>query len=382
MKQLDTLRAIAVAMVIYTHWVPGPKPFWFSGNLGVQIFFVISGFLITGILLKAREQAEQLDLPQTFVLRRFYVRRFLRIFPLFYATLFVTATLGFAVVRDHFVWHFFYLSNVYFALQGEWLGQASHFWSLCIEEQFYLAWPVFILFAPKRILRPFILLTIGSALVFRLMGESLLGLTPFAIGVLPFSSLDTLGIGALLAWAHAKENKAHERPSRVIPYLNYICIASVVVYTILKIAGPVGGWSHVSVLLREIAFAPALLYLVWSAAVGIRGPIKVVLEWPPFLFVGKISYGLYLLHNFVPTITKKAFDYIGYPLVESHGLLTMQIINLTMLLLLCAGSWYLFESRVNGFKRFFPYVTKPEIQLKLTQPAGFDTAKNINRRSA
>lgn len=119
MKQLDGLRALAVFAVLWTHYVPpalwplGLNP----GHFGVQLFFVLSGFLITGILLQ--ERSATLSGPQTMVtaLRQFYLRRFLRIFPLFYAVLLVAFLVNIPLVRESLPWHVFYLSNVYLSLR-------------------------------------------------------------------------------------------------------------------------------------------------------------------------------------------------------------------------------------------------------------------------
>jgi peptidoglycan/LPS O-acetylase OafA/YrhL len=99
MWQLDTLRAVAAGMVILSHWVPGTETFWFNGHVGVQLFFVISGFLITGILLDARKNADCSGIPRGVVVRRFYMRRLLRIFPLYYTTLALTYLVGIPAVR-------------------------------------------------------------------------------------------------------------------------------------------------------------------------------------------------------------------------------------------------------------------------------------------
>ena len=146
LRQLDSVRTIAVAMVIATHWIPKATTFWFNGGMGVKVFFVLSGFLITGILLDARGQADQSGVGRTAVLKNFYARRFLRIFPLFYATLALTFLLGVPTVRQFIWWLMFYLGNVLLALHGQWLSGIAHFWSLAVEEQFYLVWPVLILF--------------------------------------------------------------------------------------------------------------------------------------------------------------------------------------------------------------------------------------------
>ncbi|HYG04199.1 MAG TPA: acyltransferase [Chryseosolibacter sp.] len=97
--QLDTLRTLAVAMVVFSHWAGYHKNmwsddlFWLNGEIGVKMFFIISGFLITGILLKERQTCEQFRSGKVGVLKQFYIRRFLRMFPVYYATIFLTLLL-------------------------------------------------------------------------------------------------------------------------------------------------------------------------------------------------------------------------------------------------------------------------------------------------
>src|SRR6187402_354046 len=155
--------------------------------MGVRLCFVISGFLITGILLSWRNQ------PLGLALKTFYRRRALRIFPLFYFVLAAAAVLNIGPVRDTLVWHVSYLSNFYFYLRGDWHGSVSHLWSLAVEEQFYLVWPWLLLCAPARWLRPAIVAMIAVAPVSRLLFPHPMD------SVLPTSCLDSLGLGALLA---------------------------------------------------------------------------------------------------------------------------------------------------------------------------------------
>src|SRR5262249_12031366 len=131
-----------------------------GAELGVETFFVLSGFLITGILLDNRSQELR-----SLVLKQFYIRRFLRIFPVFYVVLSVALLMDATGIRSTWMWHAGYVSNIYFYLHG-WLGSLSHFWSLAVEEQFYIVWPLFILVIPSRWLAPGILLTMLAAPVY------------------------------------------------------------------------------------------------------------------------------------------------------------------------------------------------------------------------
>src|SRR5215475_7898397 len=124
MKQLDGLRAMAVLAVLWTHYLP--EEYWlfgvYWGGLGVRLFFVLSGFLITGILLKSRQYVIQEKQHPLFAIRQFYIRRFLRIFPLYYTVLALAVLISMPQVKEVLVWHISYLSNVYFALQGRYYG--------------------------------------------------------------------------------------------------------------------------------------------------------------------------------------------------------------------------------------------------------------------
>lgn len=127
MPQLDALRAFAVLGVMYQHFAPSQK--WLQylplARLGVQLFFVLSGFLITGILLVARERIACGE-SRTFELRQFYARRFLRIFPLYYAVVLGGAIVGISGFRQPLFWHLAYLTNVQNAITGEWAGASAH----------------------------------------------------------------------------------------------------------------------------------------------------------------------------------------------------------------------------------------------------------------
>jgi len=123
-----------------------------QGDRGVDLFFVLSGFLITGILFDAKGTEHYF--------RNFYVRRTLRIFPLYYGVLFfyfvLTPLLPFHVsssadLRDKQLWLWLYAANIYQAIQGQWaLGDFNHFWSLAVEEHYYLIWPMIIFFTTRR----------------------------------------------------------------------------------------------------------------------------------------------------------------------------------------------------------------------------------------
>jgi peptidoglycan/LPS O-acetylase OafA/YrhL len=126
------------------HYIP--TDYLTLGLLAVRLFFVLSGFLITGILLGYRR-----DEPKT-ALKRFYSRRILRIFPIYYLTLFVALALQVRPIQQGAIWHLTYTSNFIAPFHPEWMGPASHFWTLAVEEQFYLVWPCIMLLCRAVIL--------------------------------------------------------------------------------------------------------------------------------------------------------------------------------------------------------------------------------------
>lgn len=129
-EQIDSLRALAVTAVLYSHYAATQDTD--VGVLGVRLFFVISGFLITRILLRARFGSP--ETPRGQILRSFYARRFIRIFPAYYSVILVLMLVP--SVRPMIAWHALYATNFYMVLKDTYyLFPAGHFWSLAVEEQ-------------------------------------------------------------------------------------------------------------------------------------------------------------------------------------------------------------------------------------------------------
>lgn len=371
MPQLDGLRAIAVGAVILHHFLPLgrfiPYDFVTFGDLGVRLFFVLSGFLITGILLKCRVSADLHGESPSFELRQFYVRRFLRIFPVYYLTLTIIAILNLPTVRATVFWHLGYLSNVYFSTQGSFVGPLSHFWSLAVEEQFYLIWPWLVIFAPKKYLRSLIVITIVAAPLFRL-AMHLFGGGELASFILLFGCMDSLGLGALLAYYEWEQRPDQDKRR----FLNVSLWAGMLLLTVLVILYSLNKGRGLSAVLLYLATSCVFVWLVERAAFGFKGVMGKALELRPIVYVGRISYGIYIFHNLMPIVVPSVFRRIGltYP-VGPGSTIKQFVILVTATLLLASTSWQFFEGPLNKLKRHFRYnKVKFEKENDLIDPMG------------
>ena len=308
LPELDGLRALAVGLVLWSH-VPTdalPAPMVELGHLlfhhylGVDLFFVLSGFLITRILLVDRE----LGVP----LRHFLARRFLRIFPIYYLLLAVLA-----VVRwePAIPWAAVYLGN-YYVFWTQAYGLLDHTWSLCVEEHFYLLWPpVCAALAPRASRRVLLLVFLplavatGVVLAWRHGSFEQRQFLAEVTGTGSTGRFGSLAAGALLAYS---ERALRAHPWRATALAALLAALSwvlseggfqrtglwrIVLWTELQ-----GDPMRILPTLRLISFplvssAVLLLLVVWS---GSRAPHAALMRTAPLRFVGRISYGIYLYH--------------------------------------------------------------------------------------
>jgi peptidoglycan/LPS O-acetylase OafA/YrhL len=277
--QLDGLRALAVTFVMAFHFVPGVDRYAPLGSIGVRLFFVLSGFLITRILLQSRSW------PTGHALRIFYARRALRIFPLFYLVLALAAVIDIGPVRQTIGWHVAYLTNIYLFDRGSWHGSISHLWSLAVEEQFYLVWPIVILATAERRLPAMIAAAIVAAPLTRLLVGG-----PMQ-SVLPTSCLDSLGAGALLALPAMRHTAIGIGLAAGLPLL----AASLA----LRYAGVTGVPLEVAL---DLGVSLSSAWLVGGAINGFSGSAGRCLSLRPVVYLGTISYGVYLFHGFMPYV--------------------------------------------------------------------------------
>jgi peptidoglycan/LPS O-acetylase OafA/YrhL len=341
--QLDSLRAIAVLMVIVSHWFSQDhflNKYFANGVLGVTLFFVLSGFLITEILLRSKQDVEDgRSLGQAF--KVFYMRRSLRIFPIYYLLLFILLVFNLASVRDSFWWHFSYCSNFHFWIKGVWEGALSHLWSLAVEEQFYLVWPAIILLVPFRLLISALLTGVFIGVIFRLVivtDESNMG------RLLMPGSLDSFCIGGLFAYGRSSNKlwyKYYLGKQQLFLLLAFILllIDKLPFFRTLSAAQT----SAFYLLLISVAFGILINRVSYNIEIPI---VKQILNNKILIFIGKISYGIYLFHNFFPQIYGLNLPYF----LSEYSYYIEKLIRFIMLMALASASWYFFEKPILKIK--------------------------------
>jgi peptidoglycan/LPS O-acetylase OafA/YrhL len=356
---LDGVRGLAILAVMGFHFsnesgfAPVFKPFHI-GWIGVDLFFVLSGFLISGILLESR------DTPHYFF--NFYARRALRIFPLYYTFLLVMLVI-YLLSGDKIVpnldqtihtwpWWVFYGSNIIAAAKGWIFPAMGVFWSLAVEEHFYLFWPAVVRFLSPPALRKTIIGIILGSVGLRCFLWSIPISHPLVFYVLTPCRLDGLGIGAGLAVIH-------------------------------RLVGleSIRGWMRLAIIIGGAGFALAVLwgrdasfnnskmftfgYFCLDVMCGGFLAIAVmanpshwlyrILNGHVLKFFGKYSYALYVLHSLVTIILAARL----LPFLTKHLQSTVvapvcfALVSFSCSILLSLASWNLLEKHALNLKRFF-----------------------------
>ena len=370
LRQLDGIRFVAVGMVLFDHWMAGriEMPL---GALGVTIFFVLSGFLITRILLSSKDKlSNQPNGGLGKYLKTFYIRRTLRIFPVYYLTLFVLYAVNEPPVRRTFGWLALYATNIYMAYFTTWMGTVDHLWSLAVEEQVYLIFPLLLFYVPRRWVPATAVLMIVGAVAMRYVLYR--ARMPWFIGYVTMPAcLDSFGLGAIMAFWWLYQRDRFERVFRhsIWIWVSIALLAVVAVYTKILPAIPdstglPGHHNIMSDVWERLAASLIGFFLIGRAVLGFGGPMKWLLENPVSQYMGRISYGLYLYHNFVfniyhtqPThFTVRAWRRITdvLPFLNSSYFFQFSFF-LALTIALATISWYLIERPINNLKDRFSY---------------------------
>lgn len=362
---LDGIRGLALLLVILFHarlsvprctvddWV---LRLFGIGWSGVDLFFVLSGFLITGILLDARGSAGYL--------RNFYARRVLRIFPLYFAFLaiaflLIPTLMGVSSFSWNYLTYFLlYLTNILHAVEPRALSfPLAVTWSLSVEEQFYIIWPFVVLLAGPRRLIQICAVLIPLALLTRI-GMCMADVSRGIVYSMTFCKLDALATGGFIAAvARTHGTLCLIKPAKWAAAIASIGIAGLFVST-------KGHMSQYNTAVQTIGFTClSLLFgaLVLQALHGKAGSWSQRF-WcsPPLRVLGKYSYAMYLCH--VPVQlwvadhlwSRQQIDAIAGP-SSLPGQLVFWLLVFFISLAIALVSWHLFEKHFLRLKRFFVY---------------------------
>ena len=385
---LDGLRALAIIGVICLHFgdhvkhyqlVPGGAlalglfKVFRHGAWGVDLFFVLSGYLITGILLESRGQRHYF--------RNFYARRTLRIFPLYYGVLLcllvllplalshVPALLAVAYHRQAWLWT--YTANVKIAMSGLVLGDFGHFWTLAIEEQFYLFWPLLIFLIPRKrllgvVVALIIIINIARVLFWAAghgqeVWNHLFYLTPFRA--------DTLLAGAALAVLQFEGRLGDFRRLFAIAFA---CVLPVI---LVFYFGTSRGLRWVpNLMMPHLTFAPILfgsaLGFILTSHPGSR--LLKALSFRPLRAIGKYSYAMYVFHFIYMPIQERYLPFSLFAaLLHSvlFGLLAYYVSAVGIAFCLAFCSYHLYEKHFLKLKKYFPEKTSARVAEPSTASA-------------
>lgn len=348
LPQLDGLRALAVLGVMWHHWGAEKYKFGLPWAAGVPLFFALSGFLITGILLDARTRAETGGRADPRNLRRiwrnFYARRALRLFPAYYLVLALATAAGIVQWNQDLVWHATYLTNYYVISCGQWIGYPSPFWSLAVEEQFYLLWPLLVLLTPRRWLATALVVVTLIGPAFRAGCQLWFPSVPM-LGVATPAQFDALGCGALVAWLVRNPTRWWQAP---VLRSGWLLAAALLLYVVAYRVTATPWISQLRELTQSVLFA----LIVHGASVGFRGWAGRLLENSTIGYIGRISYGLYLIHNLVDLPVSWLLQPVPW-LAAVPGMVYAAKAAATFGL--AALSWHFWERPLNQLKQRVPY---------------------------
>ncbi|NVO19466.1 MAG: acyltransferase [Bacteroidetes bacterium] len=270
--------------------------------IGVDIFFFISGYLLTYLLVVEKDRFGKVNIPN------FYIRRGLRIWPLYF---FLVALAPFLVMwlgeKQPVYWPTIALVNNFYTMQShEWSYPFAHFWSICIEEHFYLFWPIIIAFIPSKKLPFAITLLLGFSWCYKLYTYMFLSNNWFELYLHTFSRMDVILLGGLLAVFYIKKPFVFK-----LHWSTMLMILGVVI--ILLSFDDMSNFDNIlNGVARRVVYI-VLLGLIMMDLLFNPDRKSAIGQFKPLLYLGKVSYGIYMYGNILVLIViKKVLPLLGH----------------------------------------------------------------------
>lgn len=349
--ELDSIRGLAALGILLTHL---PLGFWF-GETGVDLFFVLSGYLITTIIIN--------NLHRDDFYRVFFIRRAFRIWPIYYLA--ISGLFVFGLFRhspSHYegsAYYLLYLQNIpryWGGTTPPFLFSLDHTWTLALEEQFYLLWPVVLLLTGRRSVAPIAVLLIWMPFFLRNVGLDRTVLLAHSEG---------FGWGALLSLLLCAESVVQAKASRTLTLGMFIigAVGSAVTYVvfaehILKATG----WGKGVIFNNQCIALINLFYfcLIGGIAISPGSAVTKPLRWAPLVYIGQLSYGLYLYHwilyEEIDTVAK-----FGLHLGDPYWL---DLLKILLSVGMAALSWEFIEQPLLRLRDRFVY-REPRLALEM-----------------
>lgn len=332
-KGLDGIRCISIVTVMYFHFSGADDRL---GKLGVDLFFILSGFLITTLLLRERELKNHINL------KNFWIRRVLRIFPIYYGFILVQIIIfNVITIEQTLVDEFYNNLPAFLTFTNNWFVHLSsetkvvfyHAWSLAAEEQFYLFWPplLALTLSNKK------LIAIPSALILLdLFLTELVRTNIINFGFNGNSVITSLQpaicLGVIAAvLLHFKSTFSILYPILILPYLSSITALVAIVLIVINVP-------HIFIHLILMLF---LITVIFST----EKITNLILNSKPFVYIGRVSYGMYIFHmaafNAVKMLLAQSLPYNGFAIISATFALTI---------IVAFASYYLYEKPIMSLK--------------------------------
>lgn len=342
---LDGLRCLAIFGILFEHFgLPLPDMLR-CGPLSVRFFFVLSGYFITLSLWKVQAEIVAAQGGRVRSIGRFYLSRLLRIGPPFYLALAIGALLGIDEVRTNFLWLATFQTNNYIAYLGYWPSAISHFWSLAVQEQFYLLWPVIVLALPRRWFIPAMVGFIIFGLFFRVYCIAT-SVSTLVRWVTIFGCIDSFAVGAVLAYL--RQTKMLEKMRHLSPTVLLALPLAAFACFFLGRALMTLPEGNIFLGFTESVDAVFLAWLVAVSIGGVKGVWGRMLGWAPIVYIGRISYGIYVYHVFVIVVISPLLATWGLS-AEAHAYGRIAVL-IAVTLALSSLSWHLLEQPFLAWK--------------------------------